>query len=370
MASIRKRSWITAGEPKHAWIVDYRDQHRTRRMKTFARKKDADAWAIQTGHEIGQGTHVAERASIGFAQAAALWLAKGDADGLEASTIDQRRQHVDLHLVPLLHDTPLVRLQPPRLQEIRDILVATLSHPLARKVLTSLKAIFGEALRRGYVAQNAASAVKIDLRTRNRRKMQIPSKDDIRAILANAEGRWRPLLVTAVFTGLRASELRGLRWADVDLDGRILHVTQRADRYNVIGRPKSVAGERAVPLSPMVVNTLREWRLACPPGQLDLVFPNGAGHIEALANIHRRGFGQVQIEAGIVDGNGKPRWSMHDLRHFCASFWIDQGFPPKKIQGMMGHASITMTFDLYGHLFPTDQNDFDRIAAGERQLMG
>jgi integrase len=65
-------------------------------------------------------------------------------------------------------------------------------------------------------------------------------------------------LVTAIFTGLRASELRGLRWADVDLNARLLHVRQRADRFNVIGRPKSHAGERTVPMAPLVVNTLKE----------------------------------------------------------------------------------------------------------------
>ena len=54
-----------------------------------------------------------------------------------------------------------------------------------------------------------------------------------------AKGRWRPILLTAIFTGLRASELRGLRWADVDLEKRELHVRQRADRYSAIGKPKS-----------------------------------------------------------------------------------------------------------------------------------
>ena len=74
------------------------------------------------------------------------------------------------------------------------------------------------------------------------------------------DGRWRPLLLTAIFTGLRASELRGLRWSDVDLKRGELHVRQRADRYGEIGRPKSEAGERTVPLPPMVVTALREHR--------------------------------------------------------------------------------------------------------------
>jgi integrase len=58
------------------------------------------------------------------------------------------------------------------------------------------------------------------------------------------------------------------------------------------------------------------------------------------------------------------------LRHFCASYLIDQGFPPKKVQTLLGHASITMTFDLYGHLFPSEKDDLARMEAGERALMG
>ena len=76
----------------------------------------------------------------------------------------------------------------------------------------------------------------------------------------------RPLLLTAIFTGLRASELRGLRWEDVDLKVGELHVRQRANSFNAIGRPKSEAGERTVPLPPMLVNVLRELRLAGPKG--------------------------------------------------------------------------------------------------------
>src|SRR6516165_8767018 len=79
--------------------------------------------------------------------------------------------------------------------------------------------------------------------------------------------KYRPLLLTAIFTGLRASELRGLRWEDVDLPHAKLHVRQRADWYNKIDKPKSESSERTVPLTPIVVNTLREWKLRCPKGE-------------------------------------------------------------------------------------------------------
>ena len=127
---------------------------------------------------------------------------------------------------------------------------------------------------------------------------------EMRAIVGRSTpraGRWRPLLLTAIFTGLRASELRGLRWGDVDLKRGELHVRQRADRYGKIGRPKSEAGERTVPLPPMVVAALREHRLACPRNERDIVFPNSRGGIEHRNTIVERGFHPAQVAAGVVD---------------------------------------------------------------------
>jgi integrase len=156
---------------------------------------------------------------------------------------------------------------------------------MARKVLASLKSIITEAQRRGLVARYAALPVKIDIRKRETGKLtvgrDIPSKDEVQAILATAAGRWRPLFVTAIFTGMRASELRSLTWDDVDFKKEVVHVRQRANLWGDIGAPKSAAGDREIPMAPVVVNTLREWKLACPKGELGIVFPNGKGKIEA-----------------------------------------------------------------------------------------
>src|SRR4029079_7032635 len=121
-----------------------------------------------------------------------------------------------------------------------------------------------------------------------------------------------PVLLTAIFTGLRASELRGLRWTDVDLDRRELRVEQRADRFNEIGVPKSESGARSVPIPPLVANALKEWKLKCPKGELGLAFPNASGGVESHRAIRGRGLIPAQIRAGIaadtgnVDKKGRP----------------------------------------------------------------
>jgi integrase len=203
-----------------------------------------------------------------------------------------------------------------------------------------------------------------------------------------AAGRWRPLALTAIFTGMRASELRGLTWADVDLEEGEIHVRRRADAWGTIGKPKSKAGSRDIPLTPMVVNALREWRENCPrplTGRRDakggpireaarpehLVFPNGSGHVENHQNILNRFWFAFQVEHGMTtetgekDEDGKPifaaKYGLHALRHAAASLFIAHlGWQPKRVQTVMGHASMAMTFDLYGHLF--DDREGDREA--------
>jgi integrase len=120
----------------------------------------------------------------------------------------------------------------------------------------------------------------------------------------------------------------------------------------------------------MVVNVLKEWKLACPKGEAGLVFPNGNGHVENHANIANRCFYPLQIEAGMVDADGKPKYGLHALRHFFASWAIERGFSPKKVQALLGHSSIQMTYDRYGHLFPSLEDDHEKFAAGELAVVG
>ena len=187
------------------------------------------------------------------------------------------RSHARIHIIPLLGRVKLSRLSAPAIREFEDRLRTDgRSAAMIRKILTSLGSMLSDAQERGLVSRNVVRDLgsrrkkgadrRADRRQKGRLKVgvDIPSREEIRAIVGALQGPWRPILLTAIFTGLRASELRGLRWADVDLKQGELHVRQRADRYNAIGAPKSESGERTVPLPPIVANALRELKLACP----------------------------------------------------------------------------------------------------------
>lgn len=370
MAKVRKRTWTNKNKgTTTVYMVDYTDQAGKRRFMSFDKKKDADAALIQVQSQIQKGTHTANSVSLTLSEAAELWITRGTTEGLERSTLREYKAHVRNHIDPILGSTKLSQLTTPRIEAFRDELLNSISRPMARKVLTSLKSLLTEAQRRGLVAQNVAAPVKIEIRSRHTAKLQagkdIPSKAEIQSLLSETSGKWRPFFVTAIFTGLRASELRGLTWDDVDFDAKVIHVRQRANLWGEIGSPKSRAGNRDVPASPMVINVLREWRLACPNGTANLVFPNGKGKVESHANIVNRAWNPLQIGA-----LGKVKYGLHSLRHFCASWLIEQRFSPKRVQEWLGHSSITMTFDVYGHLFPSLEDDHAKLAAGEAALIG
>ena len=241
--AVRKRTWTTeSGERREAWVLDYYDQHGARQRETYDRRKDAEARAATVAVNIHRGIHSAISSSITVAEAAEQWITTVALERREQTTLRQYRQHIN-HIVPRIGHERLATLTTPRINAFRDELLKELSRPLARKLLVSLKSILSDAQKRGTVAQNVALPVKISVNKRDeRRKLQIgidiPTPAEIKDILAAATGRKRAIIITATFTGLRASELRGLRWIDVDLKRGELHVRQRVDRYNHFDAPK------------------------------------------------------------------------------------------------------------------------------------
>jgi integrase len=385
--SVRKRTWKSpAGEPREAWVVDYVDGGGDRHIKTFARKRDADAYHATVAVAVRAGTHTADAKSVTVAAAAALWLESCEAAGLERTTLVGYRAHVDLHIAPRLGAVRLSQLTVPIVRGFEDRLRSDgRSTAMVRKVRRSLGSLVADAQERGLVGQNVVFSLRRarrggDGRARARLKVgvDIPSPDEVRAIVANLDraGRHGPLLLTAILTGLRASELRGLRWEDVDLERGELHVRQRADCYGAIGRPKSEAGERAVPLAPRVVAALRGHRDEAPPNALGLVFTSPRGGVAAYSSIIEAGLHPAQVAAGVVDRDGRARYTgLHALRHFYASWCINRRadggleLPLKVVQARLGHASIQMTADVYGHLFPR-ADDGSELAAAETALFG
>jgi integrase len=376
MATVRKRK-LPSGLIR--WQAGYIDGAGKRRFKMFSKKSDADAWLITTRHDVTRGLHTPGSVSPLVRDAALLWIKRCDDKKLEPMTIKGYEEHVDLHIVPFIGGKKLADLTVPAVNAFADKLQeAGRSPEMVKRVIRSLGAIFKEARRRGLAATAPTVGIELDLPERDDPRPEIPTKAELQAMIAASGDRWRPLILTAIFCGLRASELRGLRWADIDFDGKQISVTQRADASHVIGKLKSKSAYRSIPVAPIALNALREWKLVCPRGDLGLAFPNGLGKVESHANLLDRGFGPIQIAAAVtrpenaLDADGNPivkhvaKYGMHALRHACASLWIEEGKNPKRIQTLMGHSTIKLTYDVYGHLF--SDADADQRSAENIQL--
>jgi integrase len=147
----------------------------------------------------------------------------------------------------------------------------------------------------------------------------------------------------------------GLRWSDVDWFNNQIHIQRTYNNqswYDV----KTETSNRKIDLGPAMMTELKKWKLACPPCDLDLVFPNEAGGPINHNNMCYRYFEPALKKTGI----GKVRF--HDLRHTYASLLIEQGENIKYIQNQLGHSSPTVTLNVYAHLMkPVNQEAACRL---------
>jgi integrase len=405
--SVRKRIWTASGEVREAWICDYADAQHVRRLKTFDKKKDAVAFQSEARQQILTGTHVPDSASKTITEAGDLWIKSAKAAGLERATVQHYEELLKLHIKPFIGGMKLSQITVPVVRAFEDKLREEGRSPsMVARVVAALGSVIADAQDRGLAAHNAVRERGRGRKGKKQSKRQqkpklkvgtdIPSPEEMRAILNAAGPRAKPFLMMAALAGLRASELRGLIWGNVDLDHGVIHVRQRADRFNQIDAPKSKAGERDVPIPPMLVQTLKEWKLACPrPYTGDkrdangqpirekhrpehYIFPNGIGKIESLPNIIARILIPTMMAAGVTkmvqDVVTAKYTGAHSFRHFFTSWCINRpkdgglGLPPKIVQERLGHASIILTMDRYGHLFKAD--DSEELATAEKALLG
>jgi integrase len=377
--SIRKRV-LPSGETR--WLVDYKDSAGHRRARQFPTKAAAIGYNDKVRGELRAGTHTPDSASITVAQAAEMWLRRGEANGLEPSTVRGYGEHVRLHIVPLIGAARLSRLTKPDIERFIDRLLVDRSRPLARHVLMSLKSLIDEAERRGLVAHNPTHKCTIRMSKRDRADLPILTKSQLQAVLAKATAMfplvkvqpnrahkvkttpicWRPLLHTAAFTGMRSSELRGLTWGHVDLQRGIAKIRQRADYRGVMGRPKSAAGVRDIPLPATLIRELKEWRLACPTTALDLVFPNQAGGVVSACSLHK--FFWVPL----LQAAGVPHVRFHSLRALYATSLIEAGWSVKRTQEVLGHSDASTTLNVYAKAWHDAEGDAAAIAKVEALL--
>ena len=383
MASVRKRTWVTASSNcKAAWVVDHTDSEGGRQRKHFSNKKTADAFRIHIEGQMQAGTYRpnAEKWTVKEVCENFLDYCAGRNERDERMTrkmLAVYKGHVNNHILHANHglgSRKLSQLTARSVGEFRDRLrAASVTVPTLRKILATLRSALEYAISQDWVATNAAHGVRvIGHRDEGSKKIVPPSKEIMRAVLDASSADLRVKLLFAATTGARAGEQWATRWRDVDLDNGKLNIRRRVDVYGDEGVPKSAAGVRTIPLSNKLVSVLKAWKLKSKFKKPDeLIFPNSEGNHVGHDNLIKRQFLPIfeKLEAGqrVNPANVVAvRFNWHGLRHFAVSCWIEDGLTPKTVQTFAGHASLQVTMDRYGHLFPSEDHKkaMDQISSG------
>lgn len=247
-------------------------------------------------------------------------------------------------ITDLLGDIPIGAISTRRVEDMVAKSSRTYAGNTTRKQLTRMRQMLDAAVRWGWLPANPARA-RIPLpKPRKRQVVPLTPQEAVRLVKA-ADPYYRPLLITAMQTGLRAGELFGLAWDDID--GGTLTV-RRALTDGRLAEPKSEAARRTVVLTPDTISALEAHQAVCPHTDRGFVFPAPWG---APMNSHTWSV----VMRKIAEDAKMPGVRLHDLRHCYASLLIRSGASAKLVQSLLGHSTITVTMDTYGHLFPDEK---------------
>jgi integrase len=256
-----------------------------------------------------------------------------------------------LRVLPELGGAKVAEIRRADLQALVNRLHASGLSPSAIQVtLLPVRAIYRQ--HRDDIPANPCDG--LDLPAIRSRRDRIAAPSEVEALIAVVPESDRALWATAFYAGLRRGELQGLRWEDVDLAAGVIRIERGWDAAEGEVEPKSSAGRRKVPIAATLRDYLVAHKLAA--GGEGFVFTNRFPHKPFSSVASQKRADKAWKAAGL------GRLTLHECRHGYASFMIDAGVNPKALQVFMGHSSITVTLDLYGHLMPGGEAEAAALA--------
>ncbi len=339
------------------WRARYRDPDGRSRSRAFGRKADAERFLTGVEHSKLRGSYVDPAAGrITFGEYAEAWRA---VQIHRPGTVTSVATHLRLHINPVLGRRPIAAIRPTEVQALVQGLSETLAPSTVEVIYGRVVAVFRAAARDSVIAASPCVGIRRPS-VPPPATLQVLSVDQVLAVATAIDPRYRALVVAGAGTGLRPGELFGLRLDRVDFLRRTvcvdLQVTRTTAGGVTLSAPKTPSSYRSVPLPTSVAEALAAHLTAWSPHpDHNTIFTTARGGL-----VQQHPFAEVWRTA--CRRAGVPGWATpHDVRHFYASVLIRSGASVKVVQTRLGHASAKTTLDVYGHLFP-DEEDRTRAA--------
>jgi integrase len=349
--------WIETLPSKRFRAV-YRDEAGDRHSKVFADRKSAKAFLASAVVDIARGQWIDPRGGqLPFAEWAARWSA---ARFTRVSTTATDEGRLRNYLLPFFGDRPLKDISPLTVRAFVAQLTGKVAPKTVRNIHALLSTILRDAVLEGLLLSNPCAGIRLPKEPPSEARFLTAAEID--ALVAVTPPPYRALVVTAAGTGMRWGELAGLPRTRLDLLRRRIEVAQTLVDVNgalSIGQPKTPRSRRFISLPSSVVTALAAH---LEGHRHELVFTSDAGEPLRRSNFHARIWRPAIAAAGL---GPPPRF--HDLRHSHVAMLIAEGVPMKAIQHRLGHNSIVMTMDRYGHLLPDID---DHVIAGLERHLG
>jgi integrase len=352
------------GAGRLRYRVRYRDPAGRERSKSFARKVDAERFLRHVEADLVRGQWVdPEQGRTTVGELAERWFVTTAT--LKPKTREDYRSLLDNHVLPAFGGRAVASIDTLAVRGwLAGLVSGGLSASRAKHAYYVLFAVLEAAIQAGALLRNPAAGVRVP-RSR-RREMQFLSAAEVERLAEAIVPPYGLLVRFAAYTGLRAGELVALRVRRLDMLRGAVRVVESASEVGgrlVLGSTKTYA-ERTVRLPRFLRDDLAAYLAGRPRDPDGFVFTAARGGPLRHNNFYQRCFCPALARAGLP-----AQVRFHDLRHTCAALLIAQGAHPKAIQAHLGHSSIQVTMDRYGHLFPdaleqlADRLDAARAAA-------
>lgn len=341
------RGWIrktAAGKYRANW----RDPEGRTRSKTFDRAGDAKAHLAEVETNKRHGTYQDPR--IARKTLRDFWEEfLENAPGLRPATLDLYGRMTRRYILPRLGSRQLGSLTPLDVKEWVARLSEGAGPATVHAAFRVLRRILSSAVEAEIIARNPARGIKTP--RAEREEMRFLGAEELGRVAAAVPQRYRALVLLLGYRGLRIGEATALRVEDLDLLRGKVNVTKAFSevRGRLILGPTKTGANRSVSLPKFLREEVAAHLAAFPAASDGLVFTGPEGGPLHRSNFRLRVWGPALRAAEIAD----PRPRVHDLRHTAAALAIAAGGHPKEIQALLGHSSITVTLDRYGHLFPS-----------------